>query len=342
MMVLWITLLLLHQAYTLPPVTTVGLGEPVTLTCVSPDIKNQRVFWYKQSAGERLKLMVTLMSYSKPRFETEFSSSLFDANISENMSNLTILTTTQEDEGMYHCAVMESGFKISWSGTYVSLKGNTERTTELRVVQEPTVSDQLRPGDLMSLQCSVLSDPDSKTCPGGHSVLWFRAGSHESRPDIIYTAGNRRDGCEERSASQKSCVHHFSKNISSSDAGTYYCAVDTCGRLLFGDGTKVDVEDNSIRKFSLKETTVTFLLCAALALTLIVIAFLIHAIKTNNNASDALGENCDVWRRQMLESLKRDQVYSAVVFTVMKSKKGAKAAEKERIYAAVKAFEMDQ
>uniref|UniRef100_A0A3Q3FAK4 Ig-like domain-containing protein n=1 Tax=Labrus bergylta TaxID=56723 RepID=A0A3Q3FAK4_9LABR len=89
--------------------------EPVTLTCVSPDIKNQRVFWYKQSAGERLKLMVTLMSYSKPLFETEFSSSLFDANVSENMSNLTILTTTQEDEGMYHCAVMESGFKISWT-----------------------------------------------------------------------------------------------------------------------------------------------------------------------------------------------------------------------------------
>uniref|UniRef100_A0A3Q3GIK2 Ig-like domain-containing protein n=1 Tax=Labrus bergylta TaxID=56723 RepID=A0A3Q3GIK2_9LABR len=225
-------------SHTLPPVTTVGLGEPVTLTCVSPDIKNQRVFWYKQSAGERLKLMVTLMSYSKPLFETEFSSSLFDANISENMSNLTILTTTQEDEGMYHCAVMESGFKISWSGTYLLLYG--------LFVQEPTVSDQLRPGDLMSLQCSVLSDPDSKTCPGGHSVLWFRAVSHESRPDIIYTAGNRRDGCEERSASQKSCVHHFSKNISSSDAGTYYCAVDTCGRLLFGDGTKVDTSLNVV------------------------------------------------------------------------------------------------
>uniref|UniRef100_A0A3Q3EVG5 Ig-like domain-containing protein n=1 Tax=Labrus bergylta TaxID=56723 RepID=A0A3Q3EVG5_9LABR len=222
---------------TLPPVTTVGLGEPVTLTCVLPDIKSQIVFWYKQSAGERLKLMVTLGGNGKPLFETEFSSSLFDANISENMSNLTILTTTQEDEGMYHCAALEWP-KISWSGTYVSLKGT--------VVQEPTVSDQLRPGDLMSLQCSVLSDPDSKTCPGGHSVLWFRAGSHESRPDIIYTAGNRRDGCEERSASQKSCVHHFSKNISSSDAGTYYCAVDTCGRLLFGDGTKVDTSLNVV------------------------------------------------------------------------------------------------
>ncbi|XP_060903518.1 uncharacterized protein LOC132981593 [Labrus mixtus] len=237
---LWITLLLLHQAYSLPPVTTVGLGKPVTLTCVLPDIKSRIVFWYKQSAGETLKLMVTLGRNGKPLFETEFSSSLFDANISENTSNLTILTTTQEDEGMYHCGALEWP-KISWSGTYVSLKGNTERTTELTVVQWPTVSDQLRPGDLMSLQCSVLSDPDGKTCPGGHSVLWFRAGSHESRPDIIYTAGNRRDGCEERSASQKSCVHHFSKNISSSDAGTYYCAVDTCGRLLFGDGTKVDV-----------------------------------------------------------------------------------------------------
>ncbi|KAM7000210.1 signal-regulatory protein beta-2-like isoform 1-T1 [Tautogolabrus adspersus] len=281
------------------------------------------------------------MKNTKPIFEAEFSSSRFDANISKNTSNLTILTTTQEDEGMYHCGVRDWP-KITWSGTYVSLKGNSERRSNLTVVQWPTVSGPLRPGDLMTLQCSVLSDSDSKTCPGGHSVFWFRAGSHESRPDIIYTAGNRRDRCEESSASQKSCVYHFSKNVSSSDAGTYYCAVDTCGRLLFGDGTKVDVEGNIIRSFSLKENAVTVLLCAAFTLTLIVIAVLIHAIKTNNSASDGLGENCDVWRSGLLKNLKRDQVYSAVVFTSMKSKKGAKATEKERIYAAVKAFGLDQ
>uniref|UniRef100_A0A8C7D0W3 Ig-like domain-containing protein n=1 Tax=Oncorhynchus kisutch TaxID=8019 RepID=A0A8C7D0W3_ONCKI len=80
-----------------------------------------------------------------------------------------------------------------------------------------------------------------------HSVYWFRHGSGESRPGIIYTHGDRSDQCEKSSeaeSSTQSCVYNLPKrNLSPSDAGTYYCAVASCGEIiLFGNGIKLDVE----------------------------------------------------------------------------------------------------
>jgi len=91
----------------------------------------------------------------------------------------------------------------------------------------------------MTLQCSVLSDSENEMCPA--DVFWFRDVSQNSHPDIIYTDGNGRNECEKKSDTQKRCVYRFSKNISSSDAGTYYCAVATCGEILFGNGTKLGI-----------------------------------------------------------------------------------------------------
>ncbi|KAM7389138.1 hypothetical protein PAMP_023132 [Pampus punctatissimus] len=107
-----------------------------------------------------------------------------------------------------------------------------------------TVSDPVRPGDSVTLQCSVVSESQNEMCPGETSVYWYRAGSHASHPAFIYTDGNSRDICREKPgihSSPKSCVYRFSKNVSSSDAGTYYCAVATCGDILFGNGTKVEL-----------------------------------------------------------------------------------------------------
>ncbi|KAM7000341.1 signal-regulatory protein beta-2-like [Tautogolabrus adspersus] len=245
--------------------------------------------------------------------------------------------TTQEDEGMYHCGVFEWP-KITWSGTYVSLKGNSERRSNLTVVQWPTVSGPLRPGDLMTLQCSVLSDSDSKTCPGGHSVFWFRAGSNESRTDIIYTAGNRRDGCEERSASQKSCVYHFSKNVSSSDAGTYYCAVDTCGRLLFGDGTKVDVAQTTHSGF-----IVMVILIVCLVISTVGNVFLLckqKARKQHGGSESAVSEarNYNASRQDHNTADAEDELkYAALHFSVRKPR-GTQKREfsEDSVYAQVK------
>ncbi|XP_027141787.1 uncharacterized protein LOC109138837 isoform X2 [Larimichthys crocea] len=299
MIIFWVTLLLLHQGYTLVPVTTVQLGEHVTFTCVLPKKwNNENIHWYKQSAGGNLKLIVSLITNTNHVYGPEFPTSRFEVKVNKNISSLTILWTIQEDEGMYHCAFMDWNVN-AWSATYLSLKGNSQRTSNYDVVQWSTVSDPVRPGDSVTLQCSVFSDSENKTCSEDHSVFWFRAGSDKSHPDIIYADGNRHDQCDK---SQKRCVYHFSKNVSSSDEGTYYCAVATCGEILFGNGSKLDFQAP--------------------------VAVQKHSGGQKSHQSDE-----DLW------------VYSAVVFTVMKTDRGAikdaKAAERERIYTAFKTFGLD-
>ncbi|KAI3351502.1 hypothetical protein L3Q82_020362 [Scortum barcoo] len=248
MILFWFTLLLLHQGYSLVLETTVQLGEPATFTCVSRGYESRgaQLYWYKQSDRDALKLIVTLTKNTDPMYGPEFSGRVEVK--AADISSLTILRTIQEDEGMYHCGV--TGFvEIICSGTYLSLNGNTQRTSNYTVVQGPTVSDSVRPADLMTLQCSVLSDSENKTCPGDHNVYWFKTGSDKSHLNIIKTDGNTHDECDKRSDNQKSCIYHFSKNVSSSDAGTYYCAVATCGEILFGNGTKVEIDEPTNLEF---------------------------------------------------------------------------------------------
>ncbi|XP_069027425.1 uncharacterized protein [Embiotoca jacksoni] len=234
MLVLWIALLFFHRAYTMVPVTTVQIGEPVTLTCSLLKSRSEQFKWYKQSAGDNLKLIVTLLTYTST-FGPEFLQSRFQAHLYGSFTNLTILRTVQEDEGMYHCTNAD-WYGTEWNGTYLSLKGNSQ-TSNYTVTQWPTASGPGR--DSATLQCSILSDPEHMKCPRHHSVFWFRVGSDESHPDTIYTDGDRNNECDEESDAQKSCVYRFSKNISSSDAETYYCAVATCGRILFGNISKL-------------------------------------------------------------------------------------------------------
>ncbi|XP_017263644.1 uncharacterized protein LOC108231233 [Kryptolebias marmoratus] len=338
MIFLWVTLLLFHQGYTLVPVTTVQLGEPVTFTCPVPEDKDSSFLlcWYKQNAGDSMKLIASLLMHVQPEYGPEFSASRINVMLDKEISNLTILRTVQGDEGMYHCA-FNDWKNHSWHGNYLSLKGNSDGTSNYTVVEQRTSSDPDRPGGSVSLQCSVLSDSDNKTCSGGLSVFWFRSRSDKSYPDIIYADGNRHDECEKKPDSQKRCV--FSKNIISSDAESYYCAVATCGQILFGKGIKIEAGSSL---WTQHERTVVFLLSAVLALSLIVIAVLMCSINKNKclhcKAVDKLQiQNGGPKSQQTGE---HEWIYSAAVFTRMKSNSRAMkdSAEKQRIYAAVKAF----
>lgn len=116
-------------------------------------------------------------------------------------------------------------------------EGKTQMAAD-RIVQRLTVSDPVRPGEPVSLQCSVPSGSQDKVCTGGHNVYWFKAG--RDRTHVIYACGN--DECEQNFGNEKSCIYNLSMSFNTSDAETYVCAVATCGEIWFQNGTKVDIQ----------------------------------------------------------------------------------------------------
>uniref|UniRef100_A0A087X626 Ig-like domain-containing protein n=1 Tax=Poecilia formosa TaxID=48698 RepID=A0A087X626_POEFO len=233
--------LCLHQHIKQPQVIRVQLGQPVTVTCVLSEALQSVswLYWYKQSAGDTLKLVSMLRKNTNPIYGPGFSASRFNTTYDDKMSNLTILKASTEDEGMYHCAYL-NWLQTMWSGAYLSLK-ETRRTSNYKVVQQHAVSHSANPADSVSLQCSFLTDSDQKPCSEEPSMFWIRAGSDKSYPDLIYTDGKRSSTCEKRAGIQKRCIYNFSMNAGSSDVGTYYCAVATCGEILLGNGANLSI-----------------------------------------------------------------------------------------------------
>lgn len=103
---------------------TVQLGEPVTLTCALENewfgIKS--LHWYKQSAGDTLKVITMLRKNTDPKYGPGVSASRLKTTYYEKITSLTILRTTKEDEGIYHCAILD-WTENTWRGTYLSIKG---------------------------------------------------------------------------------------------------------------------------------------------------------------------------------------------------------------------------
>lgn len=102
---------------------TVEEGKPAILTCVVPKgFTRRQLQWYKQSAGDDLKIITSLRTHVTPTFGPGFHPSRFEITGDGNEFSLTILKTINEDEGMYHCAIMD-WMDIIWSTTYLLLKG---------------------------------------------------------------------------------------------------------------------------------------------------------------------------------------------------------------------------
>nr|XP_024656653.1 uncharacterized protein LOC112432341 [Maylandia zebra] len=221
----------------------VAVGQNVTLNC----FRDHRwlltnLFW------------IRLVSQSFP--EVLGSTISHNSSITEKIHHIT---TKQEpgtfvlhinraqlnDTAVYYC-IKESQLTMTFlKGTFLRVKGPDPGITG---VTQDSLSNPVHPGDPVTLQCSVVSNSENRTCTEDHSVYWYRAKPDESHPSLIYIQGNNSYDCERspEAASQQKCVYSFSRNVSSSDTGTYYCAVATCGEILFGNGTKLDIEGSSI------------------------------------------------------------------------------------------------
>ncbi|XP_046880229.1 LOW QUALITY PROTEIN: uncharacterized protein LOC124470411 [Hypomesus transpacificus] len=340
-----ICVLLLSQQYLIQsedvhqhiPLTTAEHGGTITLQCVISE-EDRMLYWYKQTIGHLPQRVADEMKFQE-------TSSLSGKRISAKMvgSNydLNIQNLTSSDEGIYICqtgTVYGMNFR---NGTFVTVRGNhLQRTGYQTVLQQPE-SEPVHPGDSVTLQCSVLSESST----GQHSVFWFRAGAGESHPGLLYTQGDRSEECEKRPETPsptRSCVYSLSKNnLNSSDSGTYYCAVATCGEILFGNGTILDVKEPAV-------DVLVIVLGVSLAVCVVLIIILIctrKALEVNSNECDfhrTVSVTCHGHDKTTAEQSSgqegEDLNYAALQFSEMKGKRGRRKREtpQESVYSDVR------
>ncbi|XP_020359765.2 uncharacterized protein LOC109906470 [Oncorhynchus kisutch] len=219
-----------------------NVGDTVVLVCFNKGEVGVMFSWYKQTFENIPQLISTIYKYDRnATFYQEFKNNpRFSVEGGQGKNNLMIADVELSDSGTYYCGSSYGNNLEFGKGVILIIKGSDSRN--MTILQQP-VSESIQPGDSVTLNCTI----HTETCAGEHSVYWFRHGSGESHPGIIYTHGDRSDQCEkspEAGSPTLSCVYKLPKrNLRLSDAGTYYCAVASCGEILFGNGTKLDVED---------------------------------------------------------------------------------------------------
>ncbi|XP_073330779.1 uncharacterized protein [Pagrus major] len=218
---------------------SVNVGKMLTLQCVYERVASTRIFWYKQSLGQKPRLISTSYVFSKNgTFHDEWKNNpRFALDLGNGKNHLQILDVHFSDSAAYYCARRDSLDLEFAAGFFVSVKGSG---LNIPASVHQSASEIIQPGGSVTLNCTV----HTGTCDGEHSVYWFKH-SQESHPGLIYTHGGRNDQCERKDNTQThTCVYNLPmKSLNLSHAGTYYCAVASCGHILFGDGTKLDFED---------------------------------------------------------------------------------------------------
>uniref|UniRef100_A0A3B5KNB5 Ig-like domain-containing protein n=1 Tax=Xiphophorus couchianus TaxID=32473 RepID=A0A3B5KNB5_9TELE len=224
----------------------VDVGGNVSLHCPVTKTERKFFYWYKQPLGHMLQTVAT-GSLTEKKLDEQFNNSRFNLTAGDSQCSLTIKNISKEDEATYFCQSGTAYFQSFAAGMYLAVNGDRTLTHVRQTPETTSVQD----GDTVNLHCSLLSKTsvNSSQCPAKNNVYWFRVGFGASHSSFIYTNQNSCD------AQQRSCDYRLSKTIqNSSDAGMYYCAVVTCGKILFGEGTKVETSKSNKFYLFLKST----------------------------------------------------------------------------------------
>ncbi|XP_055015599.1 immunoglobulin gamma-1 heavy chain-like [Boleophthalmus pectinirostris] len=296
------------------PVTVVQPGDSATFRCASVFYN---IYWYKQSPGRMMEVIKN--EFLKPVDES-FEDQRFKFTKEDHQSVFTIQNIRKEDEAIYYCIINVYG-EISVNGTFLVVNDGADSQSCVHVTQSPS-SASVVPGHSVSLQCSLQpkSNKSPIQCPQQQQVHWFRAGSVEPQTGLVSQTTN------------SSCVYSLSKTIGhSSEAGTYYCAVHTCGHILFGTGTTLDIDEPLVLQLQLVIVALSGLLgvCVLVIIVLCVTRGRLCAhcrdspdsvTSTQHEMSDNVGPSADVnYAALNFSSRKMKQSYDMCVSSYVRA-----------------------
>ncbi|XP_060936105.1 uncharacterized protein LOC133012142 [Limanda limanda] len=299
---------------------TVRIGDHFNLSCIRRN--SGTLMWIRVVSGMLPEVLGKTSGFVTvdPRITVRIEPGTFVLYITE---------ANQSDTAVYYCIKRHLENLIFLKGTDLRVKGAGAKAS---VPTSPAP-----PEHSVYLQCSVLSDTVNKKCPEEKCMSCFKDGSRS----FNYTQGDGVDEYEENPEKLSTVKCSFLNNISSSEAGTYFCALATCGARASGNGSKLNTE---VKTWNLqKDKVIIFLLFAALAICLVIIAILIYSIRKNSKTSDAsVALQTNATATGYLEDQQTDEdsfVYSTVNFKARA--RDPKTAEEESIYSDVRFLESD-
>ncbi|XP_041918420.1 uncharacterized protein LOC121682369 [Alosa sapidissima] len=221
-------------------VIKVKLGNHITLNCsFSKDQMKNNLFWYKQVFGHKPRVIGVVKTYSAVFYNNAFNNTRFRIVKTDHHVQLVIFDTKLSDEGMYFGGVEMSHNIEFGNGTFLSFQENEKSSSTISVVQS-LLSDPVYPGHSVTLRCTVLTE----TRTNDLKIFWISTASGgDLHPGSIYVHKNSSSQCE--ITSEKSCTNELLKShVGLDDVGMHYCAVSTCGRIVLGNGTMLQIESS--------------------------------------------------------------------------------------------------
>ncbi|XP_014841541.1 PREDICTED: uncharacterized protein LOC106917244 isoform X2 [Poecilia mexicana] len=299
------------------------VGGSATLQCLCWDDAALMFYWYKQTQGKEPRLIYNFYKHSnKGHFEDEFDTSRFSLD-SENHRNilLNISDLRMSDSATYYCIKSDmTDFKFC-EGTTLIVKGSG--------LNLPTSLQQSETEPIRSLNCSV----QTGSCGAEH---WFR-NSGEFQPGLIYSQAGDKNQCErKRKTSTNSCTFNLPmENLNKSQNGADFCAVVSCGHILFGDETIVHSEGDYA------SIVLVYLLSGALSFTTLLAATLAFSVLRLSKRHSQQTDVSDTFytrnalTAQQLQGGENPQ-YAAVNAMKQNMSEGAKEIFSECVYSAVR------
>ncbi|XP_054914468.1 carcinoembryonic antigen-related cell adhesion molecule 2-like isoform X2 [Poeciliopsis prolifica] len=250
-------------------VRTAKAGETVTLPCSCQHNAITYLYWYYQIQGEKPRIISKRMKHDPEADISPAYKERFRVLVKPNagVNDLMIMDLQPSDSGTYYCAMLEFSAIEFGRGVFLHVKTSSSNAQPSK--QQPTLKKVLRLGDSVNLSCSVSAEP----CEGERNLYWFRRTA--SQPPLMYPSEGLCTSLSNGTLYGINCISSLELDpVRSSDAGTYHCALASCGSVVFGGGTKVEISVPSVVLGSLSVALVLS------TIGLLVLSFLRYKLKS--------------------------------------------------------------